>query len=82
MAGFVTLVVAASFLPALRPALTPHAQAAASCPADGCTVTVNGLDFSTGDPLATYNFIVNVDNAKLPSDPNSLSTESNSPIVA
>ena len=82
VAGFVTLVVAASFLPALRPALTPHAQAAASCPADGCTVTVNGLDFSTGDPLATYNFIVNVDNAKLPSDPNSLSTESNSPIVA
>jgi hypothetical protein len=82
VAGFVTLVVAASFLPALRPALTPHAHAAESCPTDGCVVTVNGLDFSTGDALATYNFIVNVDNAKLPSDPQSLSTESNSAIVA
>src|SRR5215467_6132436 len=61
---------------------TTPARAAASCPAGGCTVTVNGLDFSTGDPLTTYNFTVNVDNTKLPSDPLSLSTESNSPIVA
>ena len=85
VAGFVTLIVAASFLPALRPALTPHAHAATSCPADGCSVTVNGLDFSTGDPLTTYNFVVNVDNTKLPTDPlpgDTLSTESNSPIVA
>src|SRR5215472_3621159 len=66
---------------ALTPSVT-SAQAATSCPAGGCTVTVNGLDFSTKDPLTTYNFVVNVDNTKLPSDPLSLSTESNSPIVA
>jgi hypothetical protein len=77
------LVLACAFLPAMVwPAAAPRAQAATSCPADGCSVTVNGLDFSTGDPLTTYNFIVNVDNTKLPSDKLSLSTESNSPIVA
>jgi large repetitive protein len=82
VAGFVTLIVAATFLPALRPALTPHAQAATSCPAAGCAVTVHGLDFASGDPLATYSFVVNDDNTKLPNDPLSLSTQSNSPIVA
>ena len=78
------LGVLASLLTALPVAssVTTPARAAASCPAGGCTVTVNGLDFSTGDPLTTYNFVVNVDNTKLPSDPLSLSTESNSPIVA
>jgi hypothetical protein len=82
VAGFVTIIVAATFLPALRPVLTPHAQAATSCPAAGCQVTVNGLDFSTGDPLTTFSFVVNDDNTKLPDDPLSLSTQSNSPIVA
>jgi hypothetical protein len=82
VAGFVTVIVTATFLPALRPSLAPRAHAATSCPAAGCQVTVNGLDFGTGDPLTTYTFVVNVDNTKLPSDPTSLSTESNSPIVA
>jgi Polysaccharide lyase family 4, domain II len=84
------LVLAISFLPAaVWPATVAPAQAATVCPGvdtahpDGmCTVTVNGIDFSTGAPLASFNFIVNVDNSKLPSDPLSLSTESNSPIVA
>src|SRR5690242_5363140 len=60
--------------------LTAHA--ATSCPAGGCQLTVEGHDFSSGDPLPAYNFLVNLDNSKLPSDPKSLSTESNSPIVA
>jgi hypothetical protein len=46
-----------------------------------CTVTVVVHDFASGNVLSNYNFIVNVDNSKRPSDPLSLSTESNSPIV-
>ena len=76
------LVLAISFLPAtVWPATAPRAKAATTCGA-GCHVTVNGLDFSSGAALTSFNFIVNVDNSKLPSDPLSLSTESNSPIVA
>jgi hypothetical protein len=76
------LVLAIAFLPAtVWPTTAPRAQAATTCGA-GCHVTVNGLDFSSGAALTNFNFIVNVDNAKLPSDPLSLSTESNSPIVA
>ncbi len=66
----------------------PVARAASSCGtgdpalhAGTCTVTVNGRDFASKDPLAHFNFIVNVDNTKLPSNPLALSTESNSPIV-
>ena len=76
------LVLAISFLPAtVWPTTAPRAKAATTCGA-GCHVTVNGLDFSSGAALTSFNFIVNVDNSKLPSDPLSLSTESNSPIVA
>src|SRR5262245_30798967 len=61
--------------------VAPPAAAADSCPAGGCSVTVDARDFKSGLPLAHFNYIVNVDNTKLPSDPTSLSTESNSPIV-
>ena len=77
------LGVVASFLTAL--ALAPSvtsAQAATSCPADGCVVTVDAHDFASGDPLANFNFIVNADNTKLPDDPQALSTESYTPILA
>ena len=60
----------------------PKAQAAAACPTGGCSVTVDARDFPTGTPLANFNYMINVDNTKLPSDPTALSTESNSPIVA
>src|SRR6266496_4396195 len=81
VAQLVTLVVTIAFLPALRPSLAPHARAAAACPAGGCAVTVDGRDLHSGNPLAAFSYIVNVDNTKLPSDPLALSTESNSPIV-
>jgi hypothetical protein len=79
--GFVTLIVAATFLPALRPALTPHAHAAAACPAAGCSVTVDARDLASNTPLAHFSYIINVDNTKLSSDDLALNTESNSPIV-
>jgi hypothetical protein len=81
VAQLAVLVVTVAFLPALRPALTPHARAAASCPAGGCAVTVDARDFASGNPLASFNYIVNVDNAKLPNDPLAVNSESNSPIV-
>ncbi|MGW6278598.1 hypothetical protein [Kribbella sp. NPDC055071] len=59
----------------------PNAQAAAACPAAGCSVTIDARDFPTGTPLANFNYIVNLDNTKLPNDPKALNTESNSPIV-
>jgi hypothetical protein len=68
--------------------VVPQAQAATSCPAAGCAVTVDARDFATardnpaGGQLANFNYIINVDNTKLPNDPLALSTESNSPIVA
>ena len=58
------------------------ARAASACPSGGCAVTVDAHDFSSGAALTSFNFLVNLDNTKLPSDPLSLSTESNSPIVA
>ena len=78
---FAILALLASSLTAvvMTSSATIPARAAASCPAAGCTVTVNGLEFGTGADLTTYNFTVNVDNSKLPSDPLSLSTESKSP---
>jgi large repetitive protein len=75
------LTVVAAGLPALSVARTPHAQAAASCPAGGCLVTIDARDFVTKNPLPHFSYIVNVDNTKLPSDPTAISTESNSPIV-
>src|SRR5882757_744692 len=82
VAQLVTLVVTVAFLPALRPASTPQAQAAAACPSGGCAVTIDARDLPSDSPLGQFNYIVNVDNTKLPSDPKALSTESNSPIVA
>ncbi len=58
----------------------PVVAAPASCGA-GCSVTIDARDFPTGDPLANFHYIINLDNTKLPSDPLALSTESNSPIV-
>ena len=56
--------------------------APATCGAGGCAVTVDAHDFASGDPLANFNYIINVDNTKLPSDPLALNSESFSPIVA
>src|SRR5215468_10699877 len=61
---------------------TSPAQAASSCPAGGCAVTVDARDFASGSPLANFNFIINDDNSKPPSDPQALSTESYTPVVA
>src|SRR5215831_12608220 len=68
-------------LPVALSATTP-ARAATSCPADGCAVTVDAHDFASGSALANFNFIVNNDNSKPPSDPLALSTESYTPLVA
>src|SRR5215475_14244002 len=78
------LGVLASLLTALPVAssVTTQARAASSCPAAGCAVTVDAHDFASGNPLANFNFIVNDDNTKPPSDPLALSTESYTPIVA
>ena len=46
------------------------------------TVTVVARDFASQSALSKYNFIVNVDNTKLPGNPVALNTESNSAIVA
>ena len=51
------------------------------CPAGGCSVTIDARDFPSGTPLANFNYIINLDNTKLPNDPKALNTESNSPIV-
>src|SRR5215831_12594397 len=78
------LGVLASLLTALPVAssITAPARAAAACPAGGCAVTVDAHDFASGNPLANFNFIVNDDNSKLPSDPLALSTESYTPVAA
>src|SRR5207342_1339917 len=80
--SIVVMVVALAQGVAVPQRLTPKAAAATSCPADGCAVTIDARDFPTGDPLDSFNYIINLDNTKLPSDPLSLSTESNSPIMA
>ncbi|GAB3058766.1 hypothetical protein GCM10027053_20920 [Intrasporangium mesophilum] len=61
--------------------LAPVAAAAGACPAGTCHLTIDARDLPSGDPLTHFNYIVNVDNTKLPSDPDALSTESNSPVV-
>ncbi|MCU1658433.1 MAG: hypothetical protein JWO57_3089, partial [Pseudonocardiales bacterium] len=76
------MAVVGGMIPAVSLALAQPAHAAASCPAGGCAVTIDARDFASGTPLAHFNYIVNKDNTKLASDPLSLSTESNSPIVS
>src|SRR5258706_354456 len=78
------LSVLASCLTAIGVAssVTTSAQAATSCPADGCAVTVDARDFASGNPLANFNYIVNIDNTQLPSDPLALNSKSHTPIVA
>ena len=87
---FVTVAYAAALAASGVATVAPSATLAApsTCgtgdpgtSAGSCTVIINALDFPTSTPLANFNYIVNVDNTKLPSDPLSLSTESNSPIV-
>jgi polysaccharide lyase family 4-like protein len=56
--------------------------AAAACPADGCSVTVDVHDFESGAGLDHFTFVVNEDNTKLPDDPLALDNESYSPVVA
>ncbi|WP_426594685.1 hypothetical protein ACPPVS_03920 [Cellulomonas sp. McL0617] len=43
---------------------------------------MDARDLPTGTALANFNYIINVDNSKLPTDPLGVSTESNSKIVA
>ena len=81
MTARVAILGVLTALPVASSVTTP-ARAAASCPADGCAVTVDAHDFASGNPLANFSFIVNDDNSKLPSDPLSLSTESYTPVVA
>jgi hypothetical protein len=83
------VLLLAGLLPALvslSPSITRHAQAATACTGPGtpatCAVTVNAFNLQGHTPLANFNYIINKDNTKLPSDPLALSTESNSPIVA
>src|SRR5215469_9299443 len=78
------LGVLASLLTALPVAssVIAPARAASACPPAGCAVTVDAHDFASGNALTNFNFIVNDDNTKLPSDPQALSTESYTPIVA
>jgi hypothetical protein len=76
----VLAVVAALTVPLATATSTP-ATAAASCPSGGCSVTVDARDFASDSPLEHFNYIINVDNTKLPTDPLALNTESNSPIV-
>ena len=79
----VVLALAAAGLPLTgATVLAAPVQAATTCPSGGCAVTVSANDFTTGAALSTFSYLVNVDNSKLPTDPLSLSTESNSPIVA
>src|SRR5690349_17319111 len=78
----VVLAMIAAVLPLTGAVLAQPAQAATTCPTGGCTVHVSGFDFTSGAPLTDFTYIVNVDNSKRSSDPLSLSTESNSPVVA
>jgi hypothetical protein len=79
------VLLLAGMLPALvslSPSLAPRAKAATTCPSGGCAVTVNAFNLEGHTPLANFNYIINKDNTKLPTDPLALSTESNSPVVA
>ena len=37
--------------------------------AGSCSVTIDATDFPTGAPLANFNYIINLDNSKLPIRP-------------
>ncbi|MDQ2935213.1 MAG: hypothetical protein M3R49_09610, partial [Chloroflexota bacterium] len=66
----------------VTPTVAPVAVLAASaCPVTGCVITVDARDFGSGSPLASFTYIINLDNTKLPNDPLASNTESNSPIV-
>ena len=86
VAGVVTIVVSA-LAPSIGVAAPTNGPAArtaplaAPCPDGGCAITIDARDFASGSPLTDFNYIINVDNTKLPDDPLALSTESNSPIV-
>jgi len=84
-AAIVAITVPAMVLSALSgpvsAAPVARVAAAAACPVDGCAVTIDARDLASGSPLGQFNYLVNLDNTKLPSDPTALSTESNSPIV-
>jgi hypothetical protein len=84
--------MAAAMLPALTgwAVGSSAAYAATTCPADGCSVTIDARDFGTADPLDNFNYVINLDNTRFvnpstrqPVDPfpKYLTTESNSPIV-
>ncbi len=77
-----SVAVMAAFLPAVEGLMSAQAAPHPPCPVNGCQVTIDAQDFHTGNSLANFNFIINLDNTKLPSDPLALSTESNSPIMA
>src|SRR6476660_3782475 len=76
------LVVSLAQAAGVSATLAPQAAAATTCPAGGSQVTIDARDFPTGNPLASFNYLVNDDNTKLLSDTDAPSTESNSPIVA
>jgi len=80
IAGMSVVAVVVALLPPV--AVAQPAVAATACPAGGCAVTVDVRDFPTAQPLANFNYLINLDNTKLSGDPLALSTESNSPIVA
>src|SRR5262249_16790869 len=53
----------------------------ATTEAGTCSVTIDAHDFASGAALTDFNYIINLDNSKLPDDPLALNSESNSPIV-
>jgi hypothetical protein len=81
LAVIAVVVAMLQSLAVLAPSLAPKAHAATACPAAGCHVIIDARDFVSGAPLTNFNYVVNLDNTKLPNDPLVLSTESNSPIV-
>src|SRR5689334_11706676 len=80
LAGVSVVAIVAALLPPV--VLAQPAAAATTCPDGGCAVTVDVRDYPTAQPLTTFNYLINLDNTKLPGDPLALNTESNSPIVA
>jgi hypothetical protein len=86
LAVIAVVVAMLQSLVVLAPGLAPKAHAATACTGPGtpatCALTVDARDFVSGAPLANFNYIINLDNTKLPNDPLVLNTESNSPVVA
>ena len=74
IAGVVAILVSA-LAPSIGLAALRETQAtspvalAAPCPAAGCAITIDARDFASATPLTTFNYIINLDNTKLPSDP-------------